>query len=164
MLDMNVVGAFHRHYHDSILKNPDLYRNNDTLITVVLPKELLDYSNASAGHSGFGSGARAVGIRKSVPNSTKALLEIFETPESLAKFIESSDCDGPAYIETVRQRHAASLIPKPVLAKDEFWNRYTKNDLERIVGKFGRKEVQVGYNVMTIEEFETAFGLIPVTV
>jgi hypothetical protein len=48
-------------------------------------------------------------------------------------------------------------VPKQILAKDEFWNRYNKDDLTRIVAKFGRQRVQAAYNTVTIEAFEQEF-------
>ena len=68
------------------------------MITVVLPKDLLEYSNASAGHSGFGSGARPVGIRRKVRNSEQALAAIFASEDSLTRFILESERDGPAMV------------------------------------------------------------------
>jgi len=158
------VAAFHRHYHDSVKTRPDLYRNGDTLITVVLPRDLLDYSNAAAGHSGFGSGARPVGIRRQVRNSQRALAEIFATEQSLAQFIESSERDGPAYVEEVRRRHSEKAQPQPIKAncpKQGFWQKYTKDHMAKI--KSSNKDPQQlvqDYNTMTLADFELKYGLV----
>ena len=159
MINMNSVEAFYRHYQERSKTSPSLYRNSNTLITVVLPKDLLEYSNASAGHSGFGAGARPVGIRRAVKNAERTLAEIFSTPESLAKFIESSEGDGPAYVEGVRARHLASQTPKIPSAKEVFWKHYTKADLDAMRAKFGRDLVLQAYNTLNIEEFNSQFDL-----
>jgi hypothetical protein len=97
-LDMTKVKALYDHYHAKTKTNPTLYQSGDECITVILPQGLLDYCNASAGNSG-GSNARPCGIRYSVRNSTKALEQIFESVDSLARFISGSDCDGMYFAE-----------------------------------------------------------------
>ena len=157
------VAAFHTHYHESIKTRPDLYRNNDHVITVVLPKDLLDYSNAAAGHSGFGSGARPVGIRRQVRNSEQALAEIFATEQSLAKFIGESEKDGPAYVEEVRRKHAEKAIPKPVMtsAPDGFWSKYSKEDLARIKASVkDQKQLIEDFKTTTLTDFEEKYKLV----
>ena len=151
------VKAFHEHYHNTVKTRPDLYRGNDTVITVVLPKELLDYSNAAAGHSGFGAGARPVGIRRVVRNSEQALAEIFADVNSLAKFIESSEKDGREYVEQVRERHAQSKIPKPVMAAgaDGFWASHNKDTMAAIKAKHkDHKQLAEDFKTMTLADFE----------
>lgn len=163
-MDLAVVEKFYNHYHTKKLSSPELYRNNDTMITVVLPQELIAYSNASAGHSGFGAGARAVGIRRSVSNSTKALAQIFESVESLAKFIGESECDGPAYVETVRQRHLASqtpVDPKSLPAKSVDLNKaYGQGTIQTLLGKYKRDQVLGDYNTLSVGEFEERYNLV----
>lgn len=163
-MDTKVIKQFFDHYHAKKVTHPDLYRNNDTMVTVVLPASLLDYSNASAGHSGFGSGARAVGIRRSVPDATKALAEIFESVESLTKFIESSECDGPAYVESVRQRHLANrtpVDPKSLPASQTDLNKvYGAGTIQRLLNKFKKDQVQNDYRTLTIGEFSTKYDLV----
>jgi hypothetical protein len=162
-MDLKVVEKFREHYLNKKLSNPDLYRNSDTMITVVLPAELLDYSNASAGHSGFGSGARAVGIRKTVKNSDRALADIFESVENLAKFISESECDGPAYVESVRQRHLASqtpVDPKSLPARSIDLNKtYGAGTIADLLAKFKKESLFGDYNTLTVGEFEQKYNL-----
>jgi hypothetical protein len=161
-MDMDAVSAFHRHYHDSVMTRPDLYRNSDTVITVVLPKSLLDYANAAAGHSGFGAGARPVGIRRQVQNSQRALAEIFATEQSLAKFIGESECDGAAYVAEVQRRHSEKSTPKPVMANDAkqgFWSKYTKHEMAEAIARVGKERVKELYHTATLADFERETGL-----
>jgi hypothetical protein len=161
-MDMNAVSSFYRHYHESRKTRPDLYRNGDSMITVVLPKDLLEYSNAAAGHSGFGSGARPVGIRRQVPDSQKALAEIFATEQSLAKFIGDSECDGPAYVEEVRKRHAEKSTPKPAMTNDDkrgFWSKYNKDHMAAAIARVGKPRVVELYHTATLADFERETGL-----
>lgn len=156
-MDQQAVASFRQHYLRSIERNPSLYQSGPDMITVVLPKDLLEYSNAAAGHSGFGSGARPVGIRRHVQNSQRALAEIFASEQSLAKFIESSEKDGPAYVEEVRRRHAEKSTPKPVMcsdAKQGFWSKYGKDDMKRAIERVGKPRVQELYHTATLAEFE----------
>ena len=163
MINQSYVQDFYRHYHESVVKRPDLYKNGDTMITVVLPSTLLEYSNAAAGHSGFGSGARAVGIRRQVRDSSKALADIFESVESLTKFIETSECDGPAYVEQVRLRHAERSIPKPVMAssQDGFWSKYNKDTMTEIKAhNKDHKQLVEDYKTLTLLDFEIKYKLV----
>lgn len=159
MINQTAVKKFFDHYHAKVTSNPTLYKNNDTMITVVLPKELLDYSNASSGHSGFGAGARPVGIRRSVSDSRRALADIFATVDSLAKFILSSECDGPAYVAGVKARHLGNQKPVDPMAKDVFWDRYNKDTLASIRDVYGADMVRDAWNSLTISEFENLFAL-----
>lgn len=163
MLNAQAVADFHKHYTESIKKNPDLYRNGDQLITVVLPKDLLDYSNASAGHSGFGSGARPVGIRRKVRNAEQALAAIFASVDSLSKFIEESECDGPAMVEEIRRKHAEKLMPRTVMAADAdgFWGKYTKDTMAKLRSTTKDQAKLVNdFKTMTLEQFEQAYKLV----
>jgi hypothetical protein len=160
-MNTQAVKDFFEHYHRSITKNPDLYRNGGDMITVVLPKELLDYSNAAAGHSGFGSGARPVGIRRKVRNAERELAEIFQSVDSLQKFIESSERDGPAYVEEVRRRHAEKSTPKPVMAADPskgFWAVHDKSVMAEIKARTkDHQQLIEDYKTMTLTDFEERY-------
>ena len=157
-LDMGAVVKFYNYYHEKRKSHPTLYYSSKQ-VTVVLPADLLDWSNAAAGHSGFGSGARPVGIRKSVADGKAAIDEIFATPDTLATFIKTSECDGPAHVEEVKKRHAV-IAPKidPKTA-DVFWKRYTRDTMQNLVAKFGRATVEQSYKALTISEFEARFGI-----
>ena len=148
---------FYNDFHRKVQSRPGLYISGNHSLDVILPNDLIDYANAASGHSGFGSGARARGIRRETSNPEKLRAEIFSSPEALERFLESSEKNADAYIATVRARHLSQSIPKPIMAKDEFWNRYNKDDLARIVAIFGRQRVQAAYNTATIEAFEEEF-------
>ena len=130
------------------------------MIQVWLPIDLIEYANAAAGSSGN----RAVGIRitgySSVKKAAEHILDIFSSPENVAKFINRSECDyAQVYAERIAEREFAK-IPKPLMAKDEFWNRYTKEVLTQLVNQYGRTIVQNAYNSLTINEFEAQFNLL----
>jgi hypothetical protein len=157
------VAAFHRHYQESVETRPDLYRNGDDMITVVLPKDLLEYSNASAGHSGFGSGARPVGIRRKVRNSEQALAAIFASEDSLGRFILESERDGPAMVEEIKRRHIEKSTPKPVMTSgaDGFWSKYSKEDMAKIKTAIkDQKQLVEDFKTMTLADFEIKYKLV----
>jgi hypothetical protein len=163
-MDQRIVD-FYNHYHTRKVSRPELYVSGRDSINVILPNNLLEYANAAAGHSGFGAGARARGIRRQVNNSTKALAEIFASPENLLKFLNTSEMNAEAYVEGIRAKHLAQSKPAIPVNTDElkasveFWNRYTKDDLQNLLAKHGRDKVQKAYNSLTIKEFEIQFGL-----
>lgn len=158
-MDQRIVDFYNR-YHTRRLTYPGLYLSGPDSINVILPNNLLEYANAAAGHSGFGAGARARGIRRQVANAATALAKIFASPDNLLAFLESSEKNAEAYVEGVRAKHlslpTAKADPK---ASDEFWNRYGKNELQYLTNKFGRAAVQRAYSTLTISEFENMFGL-----
>lgn len=160
-INLDAVVRLYNHYHDLIRTKPSLYNSGPNSITVVLPKDLLGFSNAAAGHSGFGAGARAVGIRRTVSDSAKALAEIFSDVDSLRDFILASECDGPAHVERIRKEHLARTPAKKVdlKASEVFWKRYEKDTMQELVAKFGRSIVEQAYKALTISEFEARFGL-----
>lgn len=157
--DPRVVN-FYNHYHTTVIKRPSLYTAGLKSIVVTLPSELLDYANAAAGHSGFGAGARPVGIRRTVDNSGKVISAIFQSPDSLAKFINSSECNAAEYIETVRLRHASkSSTTDDRPANEVFFEKYTTNDAKALQLKFGKEMVIREFQILTINEFELRYGL-----
>jgi hypothetical protein len=132
---------------------------NSPMIQVWLPIELIEYSNAAAGSSGD----RAVGIRRSGYSSVKKaaehILDIFSNPEKLAQFINTSECDyAQVHAERIAKRIALKT-PKVPSAKEEFWNRYNKEVLTKLVVQYGRTVVQNAYNGLNIDEFEAQFNL-----
>ena len=160
---MNRVAAFQRHYQQKVVKSPDLYRSGDHAVDVILPNDLLEYANAASGHSGFGSGARARGIRRECRNSSSFLAEIFASPESLARFLESSEKNAEAYIQTVRERHLKQQQPKVVLANDPsegFWSKYSKEDMAKLKAQIKDKAALVNdFQTMTMLAFEEKYQL-----
>jgi hypothetical protein len=163
-VDINAVEEFYNTYHAKVQARPDLFVNDPYVLTVTLPDYLLDFANASAGHSGFGSGARAVGIRKSTTDSRKARNDAFSSVEALAKFIQSSECNAAEYILRVKERH----IKKAGVQTDD---RLVANHKDVVVAKhgkqifiqlskvFGRDMIKNSIDVLTVNEFELRFGL-----
>ena len=163
MINTVAVKSLFDRYHKIVKTNPKFYTSARWGVVVVLPKELLDYANKLAGHSGFGAGARPIGIRRAVADPVNYLKKVFESIDTLTAFIESSECDAEEYITEVRARHLGLPTKvkseKLLSAKEEFWNRYTKQVLVDLVSKYGRSTVQEAYNSLTITEFETRFSL-----
>lgn len=125
-------------------------------IQVWLPPELLDYANAAAGTSG----KRAVGIRvtgfSSVTRAAEEISRIFSSPDALACFINTSECD---YTGSTNRLPAKIIMPANPATTDEFWNRYNRDTLQNLIAKYGRKTVQQAYNTLTMSEFEAMFEL-----
>lgn len=152
-------------YHERIKTRPSLY-NNGSMITVGLPAELLDYANAAAGHSGFGAGARPVGIRIITDQPAKMLAKIFESCESLAKFINSSECNAAEYIARVRDNHA-KLSNKPgpnaILIdtrniKDAFYDiGYDFGMIKNLRAIYGTDTVTHDWNHLQVSEFQLRY-------
>lgn len=158
------VVSFYDEYHRKAKTRPSLYLSSNNCLTIVLPSSLLDYANASAGHSGFGAGARPVGIRRSVDNSKGTITNVFSSHEALASFISSSECNAAEYIEGVRAKHLAragkaksATDDRP--ANEVFFEKYTTNDAKALQAKFTRELVLREFNILTINEFELRFGL-----
>jgi hypothetical protein len=166
MINEVAVKSLFDRYHKKVQTNPRFYTSERWGAVVVLPKELLGYANRLAGHSGYASTARPIGIRRAVPDPVAFLKEVFSSVDSLRSFILSSECDAEEYINEVKQRHANSSS-KTVISKakvdpktsDEFWKRYGKEELQYLIAKFGRDVVQSAYNTLTITEFEARFGI-----
>jgi hypothetical protein len=162
-INKQAVNDLWNNYHKKTKTNPSLYtnqRDGNYGILISLPKELIEWAERTAGHHGFPE-ASPVGICRKVPNAKKALLEIFESPETLERFIRSSACDGLEYCGEINAERKLRGIKtsKPLMAKDEFWNRYTKEVLAQLVTQYGRTIVQTAYTNLTIDEFEAQFNL-----
>jgi hypothetical protein len=169
-IDMNKVTDFFNHYHKKSISSPNLYvaHGNDA-VNVILPNNLLEFANAAAGHSGFGSGARARGIRRSYVNAKSEIETIFSTVNTLADFLLSSECNAEEYVETVRMRHLGMKSTKKsklyVVTDDRpadknFAVLYEKHDIKTIVKRFGRETCLQARKTLTINEFELRFGLV----
>jgi len=156
-MDMTRVTEFWENYKTKSATNPNLYISGNSL-NVILPNNLLEYANAAAGHSGFGAGARARGIRRSVDNAQQAIKDIFETPQSLAKFLESSEKNADAYVEGIRARDLGTAIDQRS-ANDSWSELYAKYDINTLANTFGRNAVIDARKLLTVNEFELRFGL-----
>jgi hypothetical protein len=166
-LDMTKVKALYDHYHAKTKTNPTLYQSGDECITVILPQGLLDYCNASAGNSG-GSNARPCGIRYSVRNSTKALEQIFESVDSLARFISGSDCDGMYFAERTRHMAVAKTqvinvnpLDRP-MCEFKIEELYGKGMIMTLRNKYP-KTVMGDFATLTRGEFEARYALVAIT-
>ena len=168
----NLVEQFYNDFHVKVKSYPYLYASQEDYLNVVLPKGLLDYANAAAGHSGFGSGARAVGIRVKVVNSLRKRDEIFESSESLEKFILSSECNAAEYIESVRKRHLSGVSKKKLVeivtddrlidakgSRTTMSRKYGSDVFLKLGRKFGNKTVNRDIATLTINEFQLRYGL-----
>ena len=170
MSDINQVALndMFNHYHKKIKTNPDLYtnaRDKNYAVVVVLPKELLDWANRGAGHSGFAASARPVGIRKNFNDAKAALKDIFSSVESLERFIKTSECDAEEMMVEVRERHAkkAQIITIDPLDRpmSEFNIEalYGKGTIVMLRGKYP-KTVMDDYKNLTRGEFEGRYNLV----
>lgn len=115
-MDQVAVKDFYDHFHAKVVSNPTLYINGSSYVDIILPTKLIEYANAASGHTGFGSGARARGIRRETSDPFRTRDEIFLSVESLARFLNSSEMDAEAYIARVREGHA-NLPAKRVKTK-----------------------------------------------
>ncbi len=160
------VEAFLNHYQSKVQSHPNLYVSSNNQINVILPSSLLEYANAAAGHTGFGSGARARGIRQQVVNSLEAIQDIFASTENLATFLESSECNAEAYVRSVRMRHLGVIESNPLLVKTDnrsadkyFKVLHEKYNINKLATHFSRATVINARQSLTINEFELRFGL-----
>lgn len=151
-------------YHERIKTRPHLF-NNGNMITVGLPAELLDYANAAAGHSGFGSGARPVGIRVTVDDSTKALKDIFSSCDSLVKFINASECNAAEYIQRVRERYSSKPSANAItidtrMVKDVFYEvGYDFATIQKLREVFGADTVKRDWDNLQVTEFQLRYAI-----
>ena len=125
-------------------------------LQVWLPRDLLEYANAAAGTSG----ERPVGIRvggyATLEQAGDAILDIFSSPQSLANFINDSECDFAGVVKTPRVVTNDTLVKNAVeLVSD----KYGKNVFLDLAKKFGRETVLQARELLTVNEFELRFGL-----
>lgn len=168
-MDQRIVD-FYNHYHTRRVSRPELYVSGKESINVILPNNLLEYANAAAGHSGFGAGARARGIRRQTNNSAKALAEIFASPDNLLKFLNTSEMNAEAYVESYKQKYAqkngikiaTSVTPKnpaDVLVRTTDLNKvYGQGTIQALMAKYP-KTVRADFAVLTVGEFEARYNL-----
>jgi len=162
--DTRVISFFNA-YHDKVKTRPRLYKSQTKIVTITLPTDLIDFSNAAAGHSGFGAGARPVGIRKTVDNAEIFVSRVFSTVDHLADFLNSSECDGIEYVEGIKTRHQGKITKSISLidvrpAKEAFYDVGHKFDLiQSLRSKFGKGTVDHSMNVLNWTEFQLRFGI-----
>ena len=180
-LDMKAVKRFWNHYQMKVVSQPDLYRSTDTVITVVLPQELLEFSEHRSGHHGYEAGCLPLGIRRSVNDSSKTLAEIFESVDSLAAFIRTSEADGLERLGEYKReaskrknvRHLSSKETKILRAESKaakhldqptdtdwtnVWDNYPRLLLD-LAAYYGKDTVLQDKKNLTVEEFGLRYGL-----
>jgi hypothetical protein len=164
----NQVEQFYNDFHNKVKSRPHLYAKNKNYLTVVLPESLLEYANAAAGHSGFGAGARAVGIRVKSDNPLQMRDDVFESVESLEEFILSSDRSATEYIKRIRsgisKKKLVEIITDDRLidtkgSRSLMSRRYGSDVFLKLGRKFGNKVVNNDIHTLTINEFELRYGL-----
>ena len=126
----------------------------EPMIQVWLPMDLIEYANAAAGSSGD----RAVGIRvkgyRGIDAAANEVVRIFSSPETLAEFINSSECDYAGY-HASRLAKKAAKAPKAV---DVFWNKYGKEELAEIRARCeDRQQLAEDFQTMSMEDFEDKY-------
>lgn len=139
--------------------------NSSHSVQVVLPESLLEFANAS---SGTMSGKRPVGIRAGSFNSASAAADfvstIFSSPASLAKFINSSECDAGGYASlsaSAKKALIANALTDDRPVKDSFYDAgYDFSTLKELRGVFSQDTVSHDWNILTLNEFELRYGLI----
>ena len=127
----------------------------EAMIQVWLPMDLIDYANAAAGNSGD----RAVGIRvkgyKSISAAADEVVRIFSSPQNLADFINSSECDYAGYHATKLARKLARI---PYKACDLFWTKYGKDELAEIRARAeDQKQLVEDFQTMSMTDFEDKY-------
>ena len=167
---MQKVVDFFNHYHSKKITSPNLYvASGNDAVNVILPNNLLEFANAAAGHSGFGAGARARGIRRMCSNAKTEIAAIFETVDTLADFLLSSECNADEYVETVRMRHLGMKTTKKSKlyvvtdnrpADKNFAVLTEKHNVQELANRFGREVCLQARKNLTINEFELRFGLV----
>ena len=117
-----------------------------------LPQDLMEFANAGSGSSG----GRPVGIRilgfDSVEQAADRIADIFDSPESIAEFLNASACD----YQTVPLKQKASKVP---MALEEFWKKYDKEMAQALSKKYGTAVVRSALETSTLAEFELNFEL-----
>ena len=165
------VKSFWTHYRNKVKKHPELYNSNDKLITVVLPKYLLKFSEKRSGHSGYVAHCRPLGIRRYVNDSSLALKEIFKSVDSLAAFIRESDSDGMlrygerSNIAPFKFSFKQYLSPRDQKLLDSPAKTHAakawgdKHIFQRLAAIYGKDTVINAANNLTVEEVGFRFGI-----
>lgn len=165
-MNLQAVTEFRNSYIRRAAAKPSLYINGPMTVTVGLPAELLEYANAAAGHSGYGTGARPCGIRKTVANPKQFLSQIFESDESFIAFLLTSERDFHTVFNKDGSRknaepHKAKFTSEApeqfVPAKDLFWSKYTANDLAFLRNKYSSDLVNRAMTNLTMIEMQNLF-------
>lgn len=168
-MNLQAVTEFRKSYIRRAAAKPSLYINGPMTVTVGLPAELLEYANAAAGHSGYGSGARPCGIRKTVANPKQFLSQIFQSDESFISFLMTSEKDFYTVFnvngtrkntKTKKVSQSEIVVAAPfVPAKDAYWTKYSGQELSFLRNKYGVDLVSRAMTMLTLTEMENLFGM-----
>jgi len=131
-----------------------LYVIGNSYIQVWLPMNLIEYANAAAGSD---KGTRPVGIRvggfKSANDAANELINIFSSPETLAKFINQSEADYHTVYSVFQ------IKTDERTANDAWSDIYSKYNVKELAAQYGREVVLQARKLLTVNEFELRFGL-----
>lgn len=165
--DPRIIDMFN-HYHEKSKSDPLLYCYNPNSVNVYFPRTLIEFTDSRSGHSGFDYGMQPFGIRRYCANSAAAVAEIFESCESLAEFVNSSDCLGyetyaNEYNREAKLRGLRELYSKPSPTSDKpvsevFYKKYTWDNMQLLLTKFGNT-VKHDWKVLTMNEFQMRYGI-----
>lgn len=166
--DARLIGMYD-HYHAKVQHDPRLYCYDDNRVHVYFPRSIVEFTDSASGHSGFDYGMRPFGISRWSHNSVKEVSEIFDSPESLAEFINTSDCRGVDVCaneyrrEKLRRdfaektgRHVTEPNNNPV--DKEFYKKYSWETMKSLTAKYGAT-VNNDWKVLTMNEFELRYGI-----
>lgn len=166
------VVSFYNHYHERKAVFPTMYTDahSNQTINVVLPINLVEFSNAAAGRFAVGNDGiiRPKGIRVQVADAQTVVEHIFASPENLADFLNASECNGLEYEGSERVSELTNYTPvqrdpldRPI-ADQNLEVRYGKGTIQRLAEKYGRELVQREYRILTVFEFEQRYGLVAI--
>jgi len=163
-INMTAVTTFFNDYHTAVASKSDLYVNSNDQFTIVLPQELLEFAEAGAGHSGFGTGARPVGIRRTSVNAKNEVTVIFSTVETLAKFILTSKKNADNDALSARKNNVTTTVVKMnnTEARKVFWDKADKAKYDEMTVKYGKKTVDNDLMTLTWNEFDLRYGFVTI--
>ena len=118
--EMNAVTQWFNHYHKKVKDNPNFYVDaSNSVITAVLPIDLIRHCEPTSGHSGFGAGARPLGLRESgLMDARATLARRFASIDTLVKWIETSPGLDNATLKSIY--NGTYTPPKKVKKKKTF--------------------------------------------
>lgn len=139
--------------------------NGSYAVQVCLPLSLIEYANA---RSGTMSGLRPVGIRtgevfKTAEDAADAVARIFNTPDTLTKFINDSEADANYVPGTINSSTAkvqiitVNPLDRP-MSEFNIEALYGKGTIMLLRNKFP-KTVMGDYKALTRREFEGRYNL-----
>lgn len=134
-------------------------------VQVCLPMNLIDYANAASGNM---SGGRPVGIRsghfRSAEDAADYVSKIFSSPEELARFINTSECDATWTCSDENRAKFTPAVVDPLDAPVKTINLnelYGAGTMQTLMSKFA-KTVRDDFASLTVREFQDRYNLTPV--